>query len=160
MLKCQGLLLGSFGAVSITPVAIAMPRMTKGNNMPRMPTMAMGSLRGDSPPFASLAVLKYSSGSSSAEMKPFLLVSPSFSPPSPSFALTTCCRRLKRQHLSGDVPQDVKGLRARVVGTGRKLQEADVDIVNMPLESRNGHNFWVRQAYKVRRVITRDRNAV
>ena len=62
--------------------------------------------------------------------------------------------------MSGDVPQDVKGLRAKVAGTGRKLQEADVDIVNMPLELRNGHNFWVRQAYKLQRVITRDRTAV
>ncbi len=33
----------AFGDVSTYPVAMAMPRMTKGRSMPNMPTIAIGS---------------------------------------------------------------------------------------------------------------------
>lgn len=81
--SCQNFV--ALGAVSTYPVAIAMPRMTNGRSMPNMPTIAIGSLRGAKPPADSAFVMKNSSGSSSADMKP-LLLSLSPSPPPPSFA--------------------------------------------------------------------------
>ncbi len=38
---CQNLV--ALGAVSTYPVAMAIPRMTKGSSMPNMPTIAIGS---------------------------------------------------------------------------------------------------------------------